>query len=1049
LLFIVSALVAASHPGLFFNASDVPALRQTAQTTHASIAAHITTILNAHLNDPAPTPTEYDDYRFLGCQVAVWAFGYQLTGNTQYAAMARSELLTYASWSAWDNGETASLGGPDLAEAHMLMGNAIAYDWIQETLSAADRATIVAKLGAEAQKVAAYYPSAWWNPQYLQNHNWIDTAGLGMVGLVLQGEDSRAAGWLAIAQQNMVLLTQTIGQIPDGSWHEGLPYEGYGLAFATPFWAAMRHAGSNYLPDLGVLRSYGRWLLYAGLPDAPQQMVLPFGDFTHWPGWAIVQISRLAASTYRDGIAQAAADRYSKAISRGSTLPEVWYDLFEFINYDPSVVAIDPHTLPLDASFPDMGAATLHSSWNAGDFALGFKASVYGGHANFNRLKLLGSPAGGWMDWGHDHNDDMSFWLYGAGTWLAPEALGYDAGANASYAQKANFTNFHNVLMIDGIGQLGDARVSDSNWNNPWFFNRTSSTLVAPTGTADYAIAGGAGAGLYDASLGLSRWDRVVVLARSRYALVHDDIVASAPHAFSWICHFQDGVNVDTAGGWIQGVGKKSMSLGVRVLSPASWTATTGAQTAELMEQFDPDASTSYVQVTPSAKAATAQFLTALMPVATASWASRPAVNRLDATDTGAGAIVAPGTALEERWIFARNGSTGKTAGDLVLTGSQAGVAARNAAGSPIRSALFGPGSLSDQSGARLLLSSASAKAIEANLSGTTLQITGDSIADFHAYAPAATSILFNGAAASATFEAGMVTYPALPAAPAHLSAGPAALTFAAVQVGSAPPAQQVILLDDGGLGLTFTVTSDDAAVSVSSAQGSLAGGGSTSLTVRVAAQASAGSRTSHLLIAAGAAGTATIPLGIVFTAAPTAPATPGLLEVTPSTLAFEAVAGSAPATRSIIVSNSGGLPLTWTGSTADGDITLSTTSATLAAGAAQAVQITVDASESAGQRTASVVIAAGAAGTATVTAGITFTSPDAAGCGNCQASDAGTQPGTAADAGVAAPGAGGIDVTASSLGGSQGCSHGGTTSGWLLALGALGFLARKRLSAH
>src|SRR5947209_10151969 len=173
-------MIAASHPSLFFGASDVTALRQAAQTTHAAIASHITSILDQHVNDPAPTPTDYDDYRFLGNQVAVWAFGYQLTGDARYAAIARTQLLTYAGWSAWDGGESAQLGGPDLNEAHMLMGNAVAYDWIYETLSAADRTTVANKIGVEAQKVMAYLPNAWWIDQYLQNHNWIDTAGLGM-----------------------------------------------------------------------------------------------------------------------------------------------------------------------------------------------------------------------------------------------------------------------------------------------------------------------------------------------------------------------------------------------------------------------------------------------------------------------------------------------------------------------------------------------------------------------------------------------------------------------------------------------------------------------------------------------------------------------------------------------------------------------------------------------------------------------------------------------------------------------------------------------------
>jgi hypothetical protein len=762
LLALVSALIAAAHPSLFFGASDVPALRQAAQTTHASIASHITALLDAHLNDPTPSPGEYDDYRFLGNQVAVWAFGYQLTGNTQYAAIARSQLLTYASWSSWDNGEIASLGGPDLNTAHMLLGNAVAYDWIYETLSANDRATIATRIGVEAQKVATYLPDAWWIDQYLQNHNWIDTAGLGMAALALQGEDARAAGWLSLVQTDLDNLKATIGQIPDGSWHEGLPYEGYGLSMALPFWQAMRRAGADYT-DMGLLRGYGMMLLYAGVPDSPRQVILPFGDFTHWPGWQAVQISRFGAGRFGDGFAEAAAQRYIQAVGRGTFLPEAWYDVFEFIGYDPTVAAADPGILPLDRTFGDIGSSTLHSTWSTGDLALGFKAGVYGGLANFNRLAVQGSPAGGWIDWGHDHNDDLSFWLFGRGVWLAPEAMGYDAGRSTDYQYPANQTAYHNVLLVDGQGQLGDTRVSDSNWNNPWFFSRIATPLFPATGTADYAIAGGKGSQLFASTLGITRWDRIVVLARGRYALLRDDIEAAAAHDYDWICHFSDGVSVDTTSGWVQGTGKSGQSLGVRVLAPASWTATTGTQTAELMDQFDPDAQVSWVRVRPSPKAAAAQFLSALVPVAASQWASRTPVNQLDVGDVGAGAVVAPGSALEERWIFARVGAAGKTAGDLVLTGSQAGMAGRDATGSPVRAALFGQGSLSDQNGARLLLSTQSASAIEAKLSGSALAVTGNPVHDFQAYAPAAASVTLNGVPIDVTLESGIVTYPARP----------------------------------------------------------------------------------------------------------------------------------------------------------------------------------------------------------------------------------------------------------------------------------------------
>jgi hypothetical protein len=251
----------------------------------------------------------------------------------------------------------------------------------------------------------------------------------------------------------------------------------------------------------------------------------------------------------------------------------------------------------------------------------------------------------------------------------------------------------------------------------------------------------------------------VLVLARSRYVLVRDDLQAQTPHAFDWSSHFTDGASVEAANGWVQGINKTGQSLGVRVISPAQWTATTGSQTALHNDLADPDGWTAWVRVRPAANASQVQFLTALVPVATSAWSQKARIDALSAQDPGAGAVVAPGSALEERWIFSRAGSDGQAAGDLALTGSLAGVAARNAAGAPVRAALFGAGRIADQGGTRELLSSRSARSIEADLQGTALAVTGDSIADFHAYSPAATSVTLNGTTVSATFESGMITY--------------------------------------------------------------------------------------------------------------------------------------------------------------------------------------------------------------------------------------------------------------------------------------------------
>ncbi|MFL5370081.1 MAG: DUF4962 domain-containing protein, partial [Myxococcales bacterium] len=572
------ALVAAPHPSLFFNANDVALLRGATDAGHADIKSHFVKLLAPHVNDLAPAQNEYGagGERLFGNDIVAWSFAYQLTGDSAYAAQAWTRLSTYLSWTDWGFGVEFA-GQPDLFTAHMVLGVACAYDWLYEYLTPDQRLQVRTRLGTEAQKIAAYYPTAWWLREYIQNHNWIDTGAMGLAGLALQGEDSRAGGWISKAQSNLANVQLTVGPINDGSWHEGLAYQQYGLSMGLPFWMASRRAGVDYT-DTGLLRGVGSMYLAAMIPDAPRTQILPYGDFTGWPREGVLEILRYAAARFHDGVAQAAANRWLAAGSRTSFIPDLFYDTFEFLGYDPTVAAVDPHTRPLDTQLSDLQATVLHSSWDKGDLVLAFKAGPYGGRANFDRLKAGGLP-GEIFPWGHSHNDDMSFWLYGGGTWLAPEAAGYDAGRRPSPepvgSVYANETQYHNGLLIDGKGELGDQRLSDSASGNPWFYKRDA-TLLPSASTADYAVTGGSGPNLYDASLGLQRWDRVLVLARKRYTLVHDDIAASSPHDYDWLVHFSDGAVADGTG-WIKGTTKNAaLTLGVRMVSPASWTIATG-----------------------------------------------------------------------------------------------------------------------------------------------------------------------------------------------------------------------------------------------------------------------------------------------------------------------------------------------------------------------------------------------------------------------------------------------------------------------------------------
>jgi len=279
------ALVAAPHPSVFFDSTEVAQLRAAAATTHKEIADHIKVVLD--LNVGVTTPPAQDKYgaggqRVFGNDLTAWAFGYQLTGNTAYADQAWLQLSTFLSWPDWGFGFEPG-PTPDLFTAHMVIGVACAYDWLYDylanpALTWTDAAgnvipaidAVRTRLAAEAQKLATYYPNAWWLGEYTQNHNWIDTAAMGLAGLALQGEDPNAASWVAMAETTLTNVQAAVGAISDGSWHEGMAYQQYGLSMALPFWMASRRAGIDHT-DMGILRGLGKMYLATTIPDAPLQ----------------------------------------------------------------------------------------------------------------------------------------------------------------------------------------------------------------------------------------------------------------------------------------------------------------------------------------------------------------------------------------------------------------------------------------------------------------------------------------------------------------------------------------------------------------------------------------------------------------------------------------------------------------------------------------------------------------------------------------------------------------------------------------------------------
>ena len=127
---------------------------------------------------------------------------------------------------------------------------------------------------------------------------------------------------------------------------------------------------------------------------------------------------------------------------------------------------------------------------------------------------------------------------------------------------------------------------------------------------------------------------------------------------------------------------------------------------------------------------------------------------------------------------------------------------------------------------------------------------------------------------ATVTLDLTFTAAPPPPPPPAQLVVTPLVLNFKA-QIPAAPPTQSISISNAGGVALSWTGSSSDAAVAVAPASGTLNGGKGQFAAVSVAAQPFAETRTSTLVINAGTAGQATVVLNIVFTDPPPPPPPP------------------------------------------------------------------------------------------------------------------------------------------------------------------------------
>lgn len=705
------------HPRLFFTREDIPTLRRRAETTHKDIWQPVLAFAQSRLGSRPPSMPkagDLDGFRNAGNQVIATAFAYIITDDRAYLELARDDLLAYSGWRYW--GDEGGYGKRLLGFHHMLMGVSIAYDWLYNDLSEADRKTVQSALATRAQE--SYEASRansyveewanWWRGSYIQNHHWTIHSALGMAALALERDDPRSSTWLAQATDNLRRDTYLAQGIGDGSWHEGIPYQNYALTMSIPFLHNLnRLTGQDLIPH-EYLHNYAYWRIYNYLPGSTRS-VLSFGDVeSGWEnGYEPQGILRFIAADSRDGHAEWIAQQFASNGRDTSVTSAPWY-VFEFLYYDASIQAKEPSDLSPTRTFPDLGAVIWRTGWGKDDLAFGLKNSVPGGRFAFDRYSRqqypFDKPEMDEFNTGHEHEDAGSFYLYRGRVDLASETADYDKTA----------TKYHNSILVDGKGQpRGDSTMTD-----PQLLNGRDAAVEA-TGTTDdfdYVIANGAG--LYGGALGEFR--RYVLFVRPDYLVMVDSIRSDSERRYEWVSHFDESVSVE--GDWLKGMAEDGNVLGVRVVAPSDFSDTRD-------EDGKP-----YVKVRPSGDVEDVRFATVLFPTRTDSWKDRPTMTSLGDSGGAIGVRVMLNGVQDH--LIGYGAADSFSLGDYSLDGKVASVA-KDSDGELQRVFLGRGTSLADSGGSRVLIQAPSEiTALELNYQGDSLSVSGDTARGVWVFAP-------------------------------------------------------------------------------------------------------------------------------------------------------------------------------------------------------------------------------------------------------------------------------------------------------------------------
>lgn len=455
--------------------------------------------------------------RPVGNMIPHIALAYRLSNDRKYLHAAKQWVFASLSYKTWGLGDT---DGMDLATGHQLAGIGLAYDWLYDDLTVEERTLIRQGVLKRANAMANALATrrVWWENSYMQNHLWVNTAGLATAGFAMCDEIDEARGWIRLAHERFLTALSTIGN--DGASHEGYGYWEYGAEYMLRYMET-----AHDLLGIDMYRSGGvphPWLeqsplyaLYLALPNRTwtrNQSIVDIGDNprSHWygPSYILRNLARRYPASPYAGVAQwFAAQAESTGIDAtqsGHYLNLVWYD--------PAIPQTHPQTLPTMHHFEDLGIVSTRSDWIGTGSVLVIKCGPPLGHRQIHAPYDYGA--------GHVHPDAGHFVFFSGGQFLLRDD-GY------SYMK---MTENHSTILIDGKGQKGEGKM----WfdYSPWLLDQRAPRILSVSSSCDVDVITCDVAPAYPPDSGLKKFIRTFRFHKPLRLEVQDELEAERPVIF-------------------------------------------------------------------------------------------------------------------------------------------------------------------------------------------------------------------------------------------------------------------------------------------------------------------------------------------------------------------------------------------------------------------------------------------------------------------------------------------------------------------------------------